>query len=279
MTTDFTAALPRKRVGAAALLSDGQGRVLLVEPTYKDYWEIPGGAVDADEAPLAAVVRELKEELGLPVQPGRLLVTDWVPPRQDRTEGLMLVFDGGVLTPEHTAQIRLPAEELHSWAWCTMSEAETRLSQLLARRIAAAVRARDEGTTVYLENGSGGQCVGDQLVDAGGSAEGGRGDQRPEVGELLVEDVQPAARFAEQRSRRVDRQVVQAQHTPVPAAKPKRFDHVPLDAPVGRVDQYRADADPGLGLDRSAARLGGELTASVLNHAAKLDEPAFVERQ
>jgi 8-oxo-dGTP pyrophosphatase MutT (NUDIX family) len=37
---------------------------------------VPDGAVEADESPPA--VRELKEELGLPVQPGRLLVTDWV---------------------------------------------------------------------------------------------------------------------------------------------------------------------------------------------------------
>ena len=153
MTDAFTATLPRKRMGSAALLSDDQGRVLLVEPTYKDYWELPGGAVEADEAPYAAVVRELKEELGLPVQPGRLLVTDWVPPRPNRAEGLMLVFDGGILTPWDTRQIRLPAGELRSWAWSTEPEAAERLSDLLTRRVTAAVRARDEGTVLYLENG------------------------------------------------------------------------------------------------------------------------------
>lgn len=153
MTDDFTATLPRKRMGAGALLTDERGRVLLVEPTYKDYWEIPGGAVETGESPYAAVVRELAEELGLPVRPGRQLVTDWVPPRPGRTEGLMLLYDGGTLAPEQTAQIRLPADELRSWAWCTEQEAGERLSELLARRISAAVRARDEGTAVYLENG------------------------------------------------------------------------------------------------------------------------------
>jgi 8-oxo-dGTP diphosphatase len=136
-----------------SLLSDDQGRVLLVEPTYKPYFEIPGGAVEADESPHTAVVRELKEELGLAVQPGRLLVVDWVPPRPDRTEGLMMVFDGGVLTPPQIEQIRLPVDELRSWAWCTEQQAGKRLSELLARRISAAVRARAEGTMVYLENG------------------------------------------------------------------------------------------------------------------------------
>lgn len=141
-------------MGAGALLLDGDGRVLLVEPTYKDSWEIPGGVVEAGESPYAAVVRELKEELGLLVRPGRLLLTDWMPPRPERTEGLMMVFDGGVLMPEQVAQIRLPAEELRSWAWCTEREAVARLSGVLARRIAEAVRARLDGTAVYLENGS-----------------------------------------------------------------------------------------------------------------------------
>ncbi|GGQ50406.1 hypothetical protein GCM10010166_18690 [Couchioplanes caeruleus subsp. azureus] len=43
-----------------------------------------------------------------------------------------MVFDGGVLTPEQTAQIRLAADELRSWAWCTEQEASERLSELLA---------------------------------------------------------------------------------------------------------------------------------------------------
>jgi ADP-ribose pyrophosphatase YjhB (NUDIX family) len=140
-------------MGAAVLLSDVQGRVLLVEPTYKPYWEVPGGVFEADESPHSAAVREIKEEIGLAVQPGRPLVTDWVPPRPDRTEGLMMVFDGGVLASEQTARIQLPAEELRSWAWCTEDEAGERLSELLARRVSAAVRARADNRVSYLENG------------------------------------------------------------------------------------------------------------------------------
>jgi len=150
---DFTATLPRKRMGAGVLLSDLAGRALLVEPTYKSYWEIPGGCVEADESPYAAATRELKEELGLPVTPGRLLVLDWVPPRPERTEGVMVIYDGGVLGPEQTRQIQVPPDELSSWAWCTVEEAGQRLSELLTRRLTAAIRARAEGTTAYLENG------------------------------------------------------------------------------------------------------------------------------
>lgn len=141
-------------MAAGVLFSDPEGRVLLVEPVYKDDWEIPGGCVDADESPYDAAVRELKEELGLSVRPGRLLAVDWVAPRLGRTEGVMFVYDGGVLAPARAAEIQLPPDELRSWAWCTAKEAEERLSDLLARRVTAAVRAKADGVTVYLENGS-----------------------------------------------------------------------------------------------------------------------------
>jgi ADP-ribose pyrophosphatase YjhB (NUDIX family) len=139
-------------MGSAVLLRDDSNRILLVEPTYKDHWELPGGVVEADESPYDAAVRELKEELGLSVIPGRLLVVDWVPPRVGRTEGVMFVYDGGLL--DGTVEIRLPAEELRSWAWSTPAEAEQRLPPLLARRAGAALEAVTSGVTVYLENGT-----------------------------------------------------------------------------------------------------------------------------
>ncbi|WP_412102692.1 NUDIX domain-containing protein [Plantactinospora sp. KLBMP9567] len=36
--------------GRGLLFTDPAGRVLLVEPTYKEHWEIPGGCVEADES-------------------------------------------------------------------------------------------------------------------------------------------------------------------------------------------------------------------------------------
>ncbi|MEN3611482.1 NUDIX hydrolase [Plantactinospora sp. ZYX-F-223] len=124
------------------------------EPTYKEHWKIPGGCVEAGESPYTAARREVAEELGLVVMPGRLLVVDWVPPRPGRTEGVMLVFDGGRLAPDQQAGIRLALAELHGWAWCTPAEADARLSPLLARRVRAATQALTATATSYLENGS-----------------------------------------------------------------------------------------------------------------------------
>jgi 8-oxo-dGTP diphosphatase len=152
MSSDFTATLPRKRMGAAVLFTDG-ARVLLVEPTYKEDWELPGGSVEADESPYDAASREVAEELGLAVTPGRLLVMDWVPPRAGRTEGVMVVFDGGPLRPEQTTAIRVPPAELCGWAWCTAAGCAERLSPLLARRVTWALDAALGGATHYLEDG------------------------------------------------------------------------------------------------------------------------------
>ncbi|MEJ3742937.1 NUDIX hydrolase [Actinomycetes bacterium KLBMP 9797] len=150
----YTETLPHKRMGSGVVLRDPAGRILLVEPTYKDYWELPGGCVEANESPRAAAVRELKEELALSVTPGRLLVVDWVPPSDGRTDGVMFVYDGGLLDDASTMDIRLPADELRSWAWCTLPEAQQRLLPLLARRAAAALEAVSSGATAYLENGN-----------------------------------------------------------------------------------------------------------------------------
>jgi 8-oxo-dGTP diphosphatase len=149
----YSATLPRKRMAAGVLLRAADGRVLLVEPTYKDHWELPGGAVEADESPYDAAVREMTEELGIVVAPGRMLVVDWVPPLADRTEGVIVVYDGGIAEPGLAARIRLNRSELRSWAWSTLPEADARLSPLLARRVRAAVRAAENQATTYLEDG------------------------------------------------------------------------------------------------------------------------------
>ncbi|NIJ49576.1 NUDIX domain-containing protein [Rhizomicrobium electricum] len=51
-------------VGAVAIVEQA-GRVLLVRHSYKSGWLFPGGAVKRGEPPAEAVMRELKEEIGL----------------------------------------------------------------------------------------------------------------------------------------------------------------------------------------------------------------------
>ncbi len=74
----FYRGLPAKRIGAGVLFVDDDGRVLLVRPTYKPSWEIPGGMVEEGESPHEAATPEVTEEIGLNRTAGRLLCVNWV---------------------------------------------------------------------------------------------------------------------------------------------------------------------------------------------------------
>lgn len=135
---------------AGALFVDGQGRVLLVEPTYKPGWEIPGGVIEAGETPSAACAREVEEELSLTVHVGRLLVVDWAP--HPKGEKVLFVFDGGLLADATIGRIRLQAEELGAYRFVPPGEIGAWLPPRLDRRITAAIAARADGTIHYLEH-------------------------------------------------------------------------------------------------------------------------------
>jgi 8-oxo-dGTP pyrophosphatase MutT (NUDIX family) len=74
----YVASLARRRMAATAFFRDDQGRVLLVNPVYKEKWDLPGGTVEAEGSPHAACRREVAEELGLDRPPGRVLAVDWL---------------------------------------------------------------------------------------------------------------------------------------------------------------------------------------------------------
>jgi 8-oxo-dGTP diphosphatase len=61
-----SAGIPRIPASAGALVWDRKGRLLILKPTYKGGWTIPGGIVEADgETPWEACQRETREECGL----------------------------------------------------------------------------------------------------------------------------------------------------------------------------------------------------------------------
>jgi 8-oxo-dGTP pyrophosphatase MutT (NUDIX family) len=141
---------PGKRMGAGALIRDTQGRVLIVEPAYKSAWEVPGGAVDADESPRGACEREVTEELGLRLVAGRLLCMEWQGPEPDRTESLMFIYDGGVLDKQ---TITLAASELTSYAFVDSEDLDQYVAPRLSRRLRAALLAIERGDVLELEHG------------------------------------------------------------------------------------------------------------------------------
>ena len=141
--------LPRKRGIAQMLLRDPQGRVLLCQLTYKQDWDLPGGVVEVGESPRLAVGREVEEELGLEIEPGALLLTDWLPPWGGWDDAICLVFDGGVHEAVIVERIVKQEREIRSVAFLTADEVRARATDFTARRIEAAL-AGDRG---YTESG------------------------------------------------------------------------------------------------------------------------------
>ncbi|WP_329137884.1 NUDIX hydrolase [Streptomyces sp. NBC_01476] len=160
MSIDFAtylAGLPRILAGANTLFRSADGRVLLVEPNYRDdgTWTLPGGTIESDEGetPRQAAHRETLEEIGLDITPGALLAVDWVvgPGRPALSSYL---YDGGVLDEEQLAAIRLQVEELDSWELSTPEDLERYLTPGATRRVRAALAALRAGTgTAELVNG------------------------------------------------------------------------------------------------------------------------------
>lgn len=146
----------RKRVAADVLLRDHAGRVLLVNPTYKPGWDLPGGMAESNEPPHEAAVRELREELDYPVVLGRLLVVDWVPPYGPWDDLLAFVFDGGIITDAQAACLRPHDAELSEVAFMPLGTACGLLKPRLRRRLDAAIRAAGNESPAYLYDGAAG---------------------------------------------------------------------------------------------------------------------------
>ncbi len=148
--TDFV--LPRIPASAGALIRNESDELLILKPTYKSGWTIPGGQLEEDgETPWEGCRREVAEETGLAVSAGRLACVDFLRPRTRRAGGIRFLFDCGSLAPAVVVPIVLQEEEISEFAWVTPDVADERLSGPVGRRVAQALL--HPGRTVYLEDG------------------------------------------------------------------------------------------------------------------------------
>jgi 8-oxo-dGTP pyrophosphatase MutT (NUDIX family) len=141
--------LPRKRAISQMLVRDPDGRVLLCQLTYKRDWDLPGGVVEVGESPRVAVQREVEEELGLAIEAGDLVLTDWLPAWGGWDDAVCLVFDGGTHGPEVLARVVMQEREIRDVRFCTLAEVEELAADFTSRRVRAAV----EGDQPYTESG------------------------------------------------------------------------------------------------------------------------------
>jgi 8-oxo-dGTP diphosphatase len=144
--------IPRIPASAGALVWDRKGRLLILKPTYKGGWTIPGGIIEADgETPWEACRRETREECGLEVRHGRLVCVDFLRPRPGRPGGMRFLFSCGTFRDSALSDIVLQEEEISAYRLARVEQALRWLSGPVRRRVTAAVN--NSGKLRYLEDG------------------------------------------------------------------------------------------------------------------------------
>jgi 8-oxo-dGTP diphosphatase len=139
----------QKRVAAGAIIRNHRGDMLIVKPTYKEGWLIPGGMATEDELPTETCIREVKEELNISIKPGKLLAVDFV---QNRSKAILFVFDGGILTKKQIASILLPPKELSAFKFVPENEALKLLRPRNAERVPKIMHLIKTASSLYFES-------------------------------------------------------------------------------------------------------------------------------
>jgi 8-oxo-dGTP diphosphatase len=101
-------------IGVFAVIVDERQQVLLCHRGDIDRWNLPGGRVELGETPWQALVREVKEEVGIEIIVERLVGVYAYPPANDLILSFACRKSGGELTPsaEADAIAFFPADQL-----------------------------------------------------------------------------------------------------------------------------------------------------------------------
>jgi 8-oxo-dGTP diphosphatase len=120
---------PKKLVGAKIVLRSTNGNVLLVKPTYKPTWQLPGGVVEAGESPLVAAMREVCEETGLVCDGVDARLAEVIAKTSEDTLLIMYEYTKAI---DEARELAIQLEELEAYEWVTPDKVAERLPEYYA---------------------------------------------------------------------------------------------------------------------------------------------------
>ncbi|WP_185444612.1 NUDIX domain-containing protein [Kribbella qitaiheensis] len=137
------------RAAVGVLITDFDGKVLLVSNPYRAKLVQVGGMVEVGETLAAAAERETLEEIGLELTVTRLLAVHFSRGNQHAPDTVLYVFDTDPI--DSSTPLTLQADEISGAYWLEPEEAIARHTERGQARLAAALKARATNTTIYLD--------------------------------------------------------------------------------------------------------------------------------
>lgn len=153
MLNNYYKNLPKKRMAAGALIFNAKDEILFVKASYRDYWSLPGGVVEADESPKNACLREVKEEIGVDLKIIKFLCVDYISNRENKGENLQFFFCGGKMSENEIKNIKVDGREIVEYKFMKIDEAFPLLNEKSKKRLPRCLEALKNNIAVYLENG------------------------------------------------------------------------------------------------------------------------------
>jgi 8-oxo-dGTP diphosphatase len=134
---EYLKTLPKKRVAVGVLLFNDKHEILILKPSYKEDWTIPGGVVNEYESPIEAALRETKEEIDLDIKLEQCLIIDYVkyPIENEQSESLQIIFLGKQMSAEQFATMKIDNNEIIEAKFVVLSEAYRLLGTKLSKRV------------------------------------------------------------------------------------------------------------------------------------------------
>jgi ADP-ribose pyrophosphatase YjhB (NUDIX family) len=142
--------LPKKRVGASALIFNDAGEILIVKTSYKSYWSLPGGIAEHNESPSSACRREVREEVGIDMVMARCLCVHWQTATADNNESVRFMFFGGIVDGEVVIK---DTDEISECRFSTVKDALKLLSETSNRMVSVSLKALQANGMFYFEDG------------------------------------------------------------------------------------------------------------------------------
>ncbi len=133
--------LAKRHTASGAFIFSAQNQLLILKPSYKDGWNLPGGVSDQFESPYQTVIRECKEETNLDIHIKDLVLIDYSRKIIDDYEHDYIEFYF-TATVKNLSEIQIDKEEIIDYKFVDITESQNYLTQNYHTRLTAFLNAK-----------------------------------------------------------------------------------------------------------------------------------------